>query len=422
MINNFETCGNNRLNLLQRVLLVLIFPLFLFYEIYRMYPNAPIIPYPTPLIFLFFVLVLCNALLAKKILHKNFVFYAFTILNSLILYLFYIHSVGTPLANPFFYASVPLPIFLLLLSYNLTITTGNRPIPIVAVSFLFILALVYLINRNTNMALKDLLTTDMGSYVVLYFLPFVLCLKQRFWKCFFILLCLIAVLLSFKRGGTICLLSGIIVYITTCVMHENDRRKKRKLLFLSFFSIIFFTLVLFYINEFFDDYLFTRFSEIEEGGGSGRDMVYAQVIEMLRNSSWFELFFGHGWNTVLRDSYLGLSAHNDFLECIYDYGFITFFAYVLLYISLIKFMFSLLKRNSFYAAPFAASVAMFFLNSLVSHILLYDHFFMVFALFWGYIIACDENEKKELLELENDISEQTYLDDCEDLYEVEQDS
>ena len=85
-------------------------------------------------------------------------------------------------------------------------------------------------------------------------------------------------------------------------------------------------------------------------------------------------------------------------------------------------MLSLLKRKSFYAAPFAASVAMFFLSSLISHIILYDHFFMVFALFWGYIIACDENEKKELLELENDMSEHAYLEDGENLYEVEQNS
>ena len=59
------------------------------------------------------------------------------------------------------------------------------------------------------------------------------------WKVVFILLCLTTVLLSFKRGGILCLFSGIFIYTAICVIQGNDWREKRKRVFLAVISIFF---------------------------------------------------------------------------------------------------------------------------------------------------------------------------------------
>lgn len=169
--------------------------------------------------------------------------------------------------------------------------------------------------------------------------------------------------------------------------------EKMKRLLLTLFPLVVVVLGVYFFDAFFDGYLSYRFSKTELDGGSGRDRIFEEVVKMISNSSWIEFLVGHGWNSVVHDSYFNLSAHNDFLECLYDFGFVTLAAYISLYVCLVKMAIGMLKRNSVYVAPLSVSIVIFFINSTVSHILLYRWFFIIFALFWGYIVACDEIER-----------------------------
>ena len=373
-----------------RLQVFFIFFLLLFYEINRMYPKDPIIRFPIIFLFLLFLLAVKSAFTRTSFPQKNAAFFYFIALECAIMFFLCEHSLFYSLSSSSVYLTTLLPLLLFLFSYNITVNGNDQFLPKIAIPMTGILSIVFFTNHRTGV--DELLSVDAGSYVILYYIPFILCLKKVFFKTFCILLCLIAVLLSFKRGGIICLFAGLYVYAVVCVISASDWLIKLKRFCISLIPLFVIILCLFLVNDFSNDLIFTRFSKMESGGGSGRDVIYAHVLEMISSSSWYELLVGHGWNTVSRDSYLGLSAHNDFLECIYDYGVITFIAYLALYINLIRLMLDMLKRNSIYAAPLAASIVMFLTNSLVSHILLYDWHFITFAMFWGYIIACDEKE------------------------------
>ena len=382
------------MTLFQRISAVLIFTLLLLYEIYWMYTSAPIIPFPISLYVLFFFVTLIVVLMGDNIFHKNAVFYSFVALELLTIFFAYENSLMFSFSSKYLFFSIPLPLLLFLFSYNFSIKTKEGVLPVIAMIMSSVLSVVYLVNRkNSNIGLIDLLSTDSGSYAILYLIPFILCLKNKIMRGGFLLLSMITVLLSFKRGGAICLFSGLFVYALFCTLWERNLLKKSKRFIQALLLLTLAVFVLLYINGSFDGFLFNRFAMIEERGGSGRDVIYVHVVEMIKGSSFFELLVGHGYNTVLRDNYQGFSAHNDFLECIYDYGLITFFAYISLYINLIRLSISMLMRKSFFAPPLAASTVMFFANSLVSHIFLYEWFFAIFALFWGYVVACDEKEK-----------------------------
>ena len=354
-----------------------------------MHPEDRIIAYPLPLLIVFLLSTILFFVLGGLPQKSGFVV-SFVSLEILILFLTLEHSLFDSIYSKTAFLTLPLPLFLFFFSYHSTKGIGKIIPPYIALSLVVVFFVFYIYNRGAGISLRR---SDSGAYTILYFTPFLLCIKNKICKIIALLLCLIAVFAAFKRGGIICLSSGLFVYIMVDALAGMNWQNKLKKFIFSFLPLALILLIYFFIDNYFDGYIFSRFAMIEETGGNGRDRVFLLTLQMIKESSWFDLFVGHGCNTVIRDSYLVLSAHNDFLECIYDYGLFVFAIYILIYVNLIKTAINMMKRRSYYAAPLFASVAMFMTNSMVSHILLYDWHFMTFALFWGYVIACDERER-----------------------------
>lgn len=372
-----------KMSIMQYVHALAIMALLVYYEVYKMYPHEPIVSFP---VVNFFVLLLLIVLFIFRMdfNYKNPITQIFFCLEMLILFISFEHHFIYHDPSLIRCVILSLPLFLFLFSYNFANNDSDN-MPTIVFFIIIFLSTIFIFSNKTNV--EEMLRAEAGSYCVLYFLPFAFCLKNKFLRNTAITVCIISMLLSFKRGGLISLLCGLFVFSIIRVFEIEDGSKKIKNIFLMvlFFAILIGGIYIF--NDYFEDFLFYRFSVIESGGGSGRNEIYLHVIDMITNSSWPELFIGHGWNSVLRDNYLGFSAHNDFLECIYDVGLVAFCVYILLYVKLFFYSLYLIKRKSFFAAPFASSAAIFLSSSLVSHILLYVYFFSIFSFFWGYIIA-----------------------------------
>ena len=140
-----------------------------------------------------------------------------------------------------------------------------------------------------------------------------------------------------------------------------------------------------------------RLGNIQDDGGSGRDFVWAHTWRMItEESNVLSLLFGHGFNAVYSDSMLELSAHNDFLEIIYDYGFIGLLLYFALYVQLFSYYKRIKKHLPNVAGAFAASIAMALCISMVAHLVINPILFMFLCLFWGlYIGECDKKIKQK---------------------------
>lgn len=306
------------------------------------------------------------------------------------------HSFFQPLQSVLYYILIPLPLFMLLFIVNIATYIREDKYFQFAFAAIFIF-LVYYYFESYTIRLQNLYALSNSSgYVILYFLPLVLCINNEKIKLIAILTTISVIFLTYKRGGIIALGSALFVYwFIKSYIDGAEAKWNYRTLIVSVALLMLLSCLCYYVFISMDgnDKLLARFQNIAEDEGSGRLDVYDCTWNMILESDVIGLMFGHGWNATMRDSFLKLSAHNDFLEIIYDFGVIVVSIYVYLLIRLLYYLKFLIKKHSCYAAPFAASVIIFFINSMVSHIFIYSSYLTVFTLFWGYVYAKNKHLK-----------------------------
>lgn len=130
----------------------------------------------------------------------------------------------------------------------------------------------------------------------------------------------------------------------------------------------------------------------EESDESGRKAIWATTSLMIMSSSPEKFVIGHGFNGVRENSVLEISAHNDFLEIIYDYGFFTL--YICLWIYLIRRCYFLYRYRSPLFLPYATSLSIMIVLSMVSQLLPYATYFNYLVMFWGMSETDVERQEK----------------------------
>ena len=126
---------------------------------------------------------------------------------------------------------------------------------------------------------------------------------------------------------------------------------------------------------------------------NGREKIYTITWAMIEQSTKAQLILGHGHNAVRRDSPLEISAHNEYLEIIYDYGIIALTIYLGLWIYVIKQFLFHYRNNTIYFIPYALSICIFVVMSMVSQLVLYVSYFLYLVMFWGIVQAAKERWK-----------------------------
>ena len=192
---------------------------------------------------------------------------------------------------------------------------------------------------------------------------------------------------SFKRGGILAFGCGLFAYLFV-----KEILIGRKISKLMYFVIALFALatIFFVVDNALDNLFSERFLNIKNDGGSNRDQVWATTWQMIQQSDFENLLFGNGYNSVLTNSPLGLSAHNDFLECIYDFGLFGSLFYFMLHISLIRQIFRNTRLRNPEAAIMAFTYSFFLILSLMSHVLIYP-WLAFMGLSWG--MGCASERK-----------------------------
>lgn len=231
-------------------------------------------------------------------------------------------------------------------------------------------------------------TLTSPSYYIMYMLPFLLCNKSKIVKIILIIITSLVVFTSFKRTGTIAIILVILTYVY--IEYIIDKKLLGKILIITILGLAIYYLIS--LNLFENSYLISRFKNIKEDQGSNRIEVWNVTWRMIKQSNFFQLLFGHGFNMVSKDSPLKLSAHNDFLEVLYDFGFPVLVFLLYLLVKLIKLTLELIKHKSKYAVPMTASVILFIINLMSSHIIIYIYYLIIFSMFWGFILGDLENK------------------------------
>lgn len=235
--------------------------------------------------------------------------------------------------------------------------------------------------KRFNLVFFPLLTT-----------PWILLLKNRWVKNFLFVGLFIIVILSQKRSAFIIMLMMLLPYIISEV-----KASQKKLLAIAFLSILISVLAVVFViySETNDNNIVERMNSISDDEGSGRLPIYLAVLAMQDRSSPLEYLFGHGHFSVRRDSPFFMSAHNDFLEILYDYGILVFVLYLLFWYYIIRTLIRLYREKSEYSISYFSSVVVFTFMSLVSHLVLYASNFIYLTCFWGAIEAIRYSDRRE---------------------------
>ncbi|MDZ7724271.1 MAG: O-antigen ligase family protein [candidate division KSB1 bacterium] len=227
------------------------------------------------------------------------------------------------------------------------------------------------------------------SYFTLLILPWCFFISNKMLKIFSQIIILAVVAFSLKRTAIIsyffALLGG---YGLKIIMKKGAKKFQYFLIYLVILILILGIFVK--INDFNEEWIYKRFLNITDDRGSYRLEIYKTVIGLLQASSLVDLIFGHGHNEVKNEMFDGLSAHNDWLECTYDYGIIGLIIYILLHLIILRRAIYLYKIKSNLAVPLLSSYLIFFTMSMFSHLIMYPYVFIIMTILWGTVFGMSE--------------------------------
>lgn len=210
--------------------------------------------------------------------------------------------------------------------------------------FLAILAvsiLQFYYNKETILSMRLSDREDVVNNVAYYFVmlfPYIFLFRKKILSLLSLLVILIFIIQSAKRGALIIAFIGTVVFAYHQLFLQKSRHFIRNFV-LSAIALISVSLFLYsyFLNN---DYLVARLNQIDEGG-SGRSTIYSNLLSSwYRSDNILNFIFGYGFRSSVKYSGTGNLAHNDWLEMLINFGLIGFLTYFLIFVSLIYSIFS----------------------------------------------------------------------------------
>lgn len=287
-------------------------------------------------------------------------------------------------------------IFLIFYYIGVTDSIGN-----VGRIFKNTILLIVPINILLYVAVRSIMNSLSGTvlfssnqiFFVLLLLPFLPFIKSKVIKYILFGIMAAAVLYSFKRSALLCM--GVVLLIS--LYFDFVKGKGIRILkYLPILLVLVLIAVRIYVNidESTGGHITDRIENTEEDKGSGRLDVWKSVLSNWLSSNYI---FGNGHNSVVkagiaREGGYGqpLSAHNDFIEVIYDYGVVGIMIYVAYTCKILLLCRKrIVGRYKFLHQSVCLAWIVFIIMSSVSHLVLYPtynaYLVMIFAMGSGIL-------------------------------------
>jgi len=182
---------------------------------------------------------------------------------------------------------------------------------------------------------EDLVNNQAYGFVAL--MPFVFLIKRRMLSIVVMAFIMFFIIQGAKRGAVITGAGGIVLFIYYQLRTINKKNKVKGYA-LTFIGI---SGLAFYANDFYkkNEYLISRMQELDEGGVSGRDTIFATIFNSwVQSDNLWNLIFGYGfaasWDIA------GNFAHNDWLELLSNFGLLGVTLYVIIFYAALKYIFN----------------------------------------------------------------------------------
>lgn len=230
------------------------------------------------------------------------------------------------------------------------------------------------------------------SYYILVLIPFVFFIKRKIIRNILIVLSILIVVFSMKRGAIIILPLMFLMrsYTEAKLSNKNLSNLTRAI----FFGILFIIAIV-YIDNIADNILLERFTREQLTDGSGRREIYSIVINNLSTRFWPTYLIGSGSGSSVK--LIGTGAHNEWLEFLYSFGVFGVILYFVFCVSLVKRYLSLLKEKNILSMTYGMLVVYILIVGLFGGFYFVHTSFYVFAcigLLDGFIRLSDKNKKE----------------------------
>lgn len=253
-----------------------------------------------------------------------------------------------------------------------------------------LLSFLFFMLASLSFMTETSLKTLNPIFYLLYFLPFVLMDKNRFFKVANFLMLFVATIFSYKRT-VIIILVLLAVYYMYRSFRENEKTLGSFVKQLIFFGVVLvvFGFLFVKISELFGNInWFERLSALEETGGGARVERWRSFFVDMSHSRVLEWVFGHGTEY--------LYYHNDAMQIFYDYGMVGLSLYIVMCFKLVAFYRKMAREKFRYTTAFGASLIIFFFNSAVGQVIVVPTWFLQMAAFWGVVIGCYYRERRKV--------------------------
>ena len=192
---------------------------------------------------------------------------------------------------------------------------------------------------------------------------------------------------SLKRSALIILFIGLVLLLFDRGAPMVKRSSSSKVLIIIIISVVAGFLLYSPASPLND--VKTRFENIESDGGNGRTDLYAVVYSMYSNLPFMNKALGAGYKRVQYELTGGaldssLSAHNDFLEVLYDYGFVGEVLYIVLLLSLLFRAIKFIRIRAWYGTASLLSFFVILILALFSNLIIYPTYIVFLASFWAF--------------------------------------
>lgn len=236
-----------------------------------------------------------------------------------------------------------------------------------------------------NLDLDGRLASVNHIYYILLLIPWVLLIPNNQIKNTLIIVAILLTLYSAKRGAILAMsLVGIVYFYFTYFNSFNRKLKFRSILLgIGAFCVLAFIFV--EINNSSGGYLIERFKNISEDEGSGRLGIYNEVIYVFNRSPIESKIFGHGHNMVKSSISYDLSAHNDYLEVLYNHGIVGFILLIWLLFILAWRVYKLYIIKSKLFISYFSAFLIFLFMTMISHIILYPTYIIFLFSYLGFV-------------------------------------
>ena len=251
--------------------------------------------------------------------------------------------------------------------------------------------ILYLTSKGGNMDRVISLLPN-AVFTPLLSVPILMVNQNKRYVFFILLIISVLVLVSMKRSSMLIIATSWLAYVLPMLKMRN------KVLGFVMAGVILGAGLFFFMkmNDAMGGQIMERIDREETDTGKNRLAIWEVTWAMIQNSTIKGFLVGHGHFGVRNNSILEISAHNDFMEVIYDYGLISFALYLGLWIYVLQRWWYLKKTESSLLFPYTLSLAIFIFMSLVSHLILYISYFNFLVILWGGTEAMIVNRKMSI--------------------------